>query len=134
MKRVILDTNLWVSFLITGNYDKLDSLLFEHHCQILFSNELLREFVEVVRRPKLRTYFTLEDLTDLLEVIEDYSEMVEVRTSVDLCRDPKDNFLLSLGIDGKADYLITGDKDLLVLESVDNLRICTISDFLATFQ
>ena len=30
MKRIILDTNLWVSFLITGNYDKLDSLLFEH--------------------------------------------------------------------------------------------------------
>jgi putative PIN family toxin of toxin-antitoxin system len=90
--------------------------------------------VEVVRRPKLRKYFTLEDLTDLLEVIEDYSEMVEVRTPIDLCRDPKDNFLLSLGIDGKADYLITGDQDLLVLESVGNLRICTISDFLATFQ
>jgi putative PIN family toxin of toxin-antitoxin system len=134
MKRIILDTNLWVSFLITGNYDKLDSLLFEHHCQINFSNELLREFVEVVRRPKLRKYFTLEELTDLLEIIEDYSEMVEVRTPVELCRDTKDNFLLSLGIDGKADYLITGDKDLLVLESVDNLRICTISDFLATFQ
>jgi uncharacterized protein len=130
MMRIIVDTNLWVSFLISGKYDKLDTLLFEHHCHLLFSKELLQEFVEVTQRPKLRKYFRLSELTDLLEIIDDYSEMVEVQTSVDLCRDSKDNFLLALGIDGKADFLITGDKDLLVLERVGSLKICTISDFL----
>lgn len=134
MKRIVLDTNLWVSFLIAGNYDKLDELLFEQNCQLLFSKELLREFVEVARRPKLRKYFNMEDLTDLLEIIEDYSEMIEVSTPIDLCRDPKDNFLLSLGVDGKADYLLTGDKDLLVLDRIGNLKICTIADFFLTFQ
>lgn len=133
MKRIILDTNLWVSFLISGKCERLDILLFDHHCKLLFSKELLEEFLEVTRRPKLRKYFELDDLTELLEVIEEYSEMVEVSTSVDLCRDPKDNFLLSLGIDGKADYLLTGDNDLLVIEKVGDLRICTISDFLSMF-
>ncbi len=132
--RIILDTNLWVSFLITGDYDKFDKLLFEERCQLLFSEELLREFVEVARRPKLRKYFNMADLTDLLEVIEDYSEMVVVKTPIDLCRDPKDNFILSLGIDGKADYLLTGDKDLLVLDRVGKLRICTITDFLSSVK
>jgi uncharacterized protein len=130
MKRIILDTNLWISFLITAKYEQLDALLLEQRCQLLFSKELLHEFVTVSRRPKLRKYFKVDALSDLLELIDEYAEFVEVTTDVNLCRDPKDNFLLSLGIDGKAEYLITGDKDLLVLEKLENMQICTMTDFL----
>lgn len=134
MKRIILDTNLWISFLITSKYDQLDSLLFDQKCQLLFSQELLHEFVTVSRRPKLRKYFKSEALSELLELIEEYAEFVEVKSEVALCRDPKDNFLLSLGKDGAADYLITGDKDLLVLEEMGTMQICTITDFFNTFD
>ena len=51
------------------------------------------------------------------------------RTEISQCRDPKDNFLLSLAIDGKADFLLTGDKDLLVLKKIGNTEIKTISEF-----
>ena len=44
--------------------------------------------------------------------------------------DPKDNFLLNLAVDSKADFLLTGDKDLLVLGKVGDTKIMTISDFL----
>jgi uncharacterized protein len=134
MKRIILDTNLWISFLITSKYDHLDSLLFDKKCQLLFSQELLHEFVTVSRRPKLRKYFKAEALSELLEIIEEYAEFVEVKSQVALCRDQKDNFLLSLGKDGAADYLITGDKDLLVLEEMGTMQICTITDFFKTFD
>lgn len=91
---------------------------------------MLNEFVIVSRRPKLRSYFRVENLSNLLEIINEHAEFIEVESVVELCRDPKDNFLLSLGKDGKADYLITGDKDLLVLEKLDNMQICTISELL----
>ena len=51
-------------------------------------------------------------------------------SAVDRCRDSKDNFLLALAEDGNADYLITGDRDLLVLEKHLTTRIVSFSNFL----
>lgn len=128
--RLILDTNLWISFLISSKYEKLDKLLFDQKCTLLFSRELLEEFITVAERPKLKKYFSNNDLIDLLETIDEVAEFVEVTTEVTECRDPKDNFLLSLAIDGDADFLLTGDHDLLVLERVGDTEIKTISEFL----
>ena len=55
---------------------------------------------------------------------------VPVPSKVTVCRDPKDNFLLSLAKDGNADYLLTGDADLLVLDVFKKTRICTIREFM----
>jgi len=52
--RLILDTNLWISFLISSKFEKLDELLFNQKSKLLFSQELLEEFVAVAKRPKLR--------------------------------------------------------------------------------
>ena len=114
--RLILDTNLWISFLISSKFEKLDEILFNQNFKLLFSQELLEEFVAVVKRPKLRKYISRNELEDLLETIDDIAEFVNVTSEISECRDPKDNFLLSLAVDGKADYLLTGDKDLLVFE------------------
>lgn len=127
--RIIRDTNLWISFLISSKYTRLDSLLFTHKCKLLFSQELLEEFIEVVKRPKLKEYISKNELEDLLETIDEIAEFVDVTSEVSMCRDPKDNFLLSLAIDGNADYLLTGDKDLLVLEKVEDTVIVEIAAF-----
>lgn len=128
--RVILDTNLWISFLISSDFQKLDDLLLKGNCTLLFSKELLKEFLEVVKRPKLKKYISEDDLDDILELMNVFGEFVSVTSEIERCRDPKDNFLLSLAIDGNADYLLTGDKDLLVLESFENTKIWKITDFL----
>ena len=127
--RLILDTNLWISFLISSKYGKLDELLFNQKYKLLFSEELLEEFVAVAKRPKLRKYISRDELEDLLETIDEAAEFVNVTSEILECRDPKDNFLLSLAVDGKADYLLTGDKDLLVLKEIRNTEIKTISEF-----
>ena len=88
---------------------------------------MLDEFLEVARRPKLKRFFSHSDIEDLLETIEEYAEFVTVHTRIEVCRDPKDNFLLSLSIDGNADFLITGDKDLLTLTNFGETTITTIS-------
>jgi len=53
-----------------------------------------------------------------------------VKSSVELCRDKRDNFWLELAKDGQADYLITGDDDLLVLKSFKQTKILKLKDFL----
>ncbi|WP_449436324.1 putative toxin-antitoxin system toxin component, PIN family [Pedobacter steynii] len=117
-------------FLISKNYSKLDDILFSKNCILVFSAELLEEFLEVARRPKFRRFFSATDIEELLETIQEYADFVEVVTKVEICRDTKDNFLLSLAHDGKADVLLTGDDDLLVLERYNKTTILTISDFL----
>lgn len=65
-KKVILDTNLWISFLISKRFDFMDDLLLEGKIKLIFSKELIEEFSTVVRRPKSEKYFTNDNIEDLL--------------------------------------------------------------------
>ncbi|MBK9257293.1 MAG: putative toxin-antitoxin system toxin component, PIN family [Saprospiraceae bacterium] len=96
------------------NFNKLDKIIHSKHCTIIFSQELLDEFMEVTNRPKLIKYFGQPALEDLLETIEEFAEFIDVTSQIKFLNDSKDDFLLSLAIDGKADYLITGDKEFFI--------------------
>jgi uncharacterized protein len=130
VSRIIVDTNLWISFLITRDFEKLDEIIFSKRVILVFSQELLDEFLEVVSRPKFRSFFSPSDIESVLETIHRHADFVPVQTKVNVCRDVKDNFLLSLSVDGKADFLLTGDKDLLELAQFHKTEIITISEFL----
>jgi hypothetical protein len=128
--RVSIDTNLWISFLLTGNYSRLDILFADNQLTLLFSQELLEEFIEVSQRPKFKNYFDIADLQLLVLQIKERAEFIQVETTVTVCRDPKDNFLLALAQDGKATHLITGDKDLLDVKTFGETKILTIAEYL----
>lgn len=66
----------------------------------------------------------------MLSSFEPFIELIEVESVITICRDTKDNFLLALAKDGKADYLLTGDKDLLFIEKFGKTKITTIADFI----
>ena len=66
----------------------------------------------------------------MLLAFEAFTDLIQVKSVVNVCRDPKDNFLLALAKDGKADYLLTGDKDLLDLRKFGKTKIITITDFI----
>ena len=129
-KQVILDTNLWISHLISKRLIQLDALLTDKKVRLLFSEQLLEEFILVARRPKFQKYFAAKDIQDLLAVFDTYGVIVEVESEVDICRDPKDNFLLALAKDSQANYLITGDQDLLVLKQFEETSILSFTDFI----
>ena len=101
---------------ITKDYSKLDRLLLSQQVTLLFSEELLSEFLEVTARPKFKKYFPKSDVDSILDTIDDLVKFVNVVSKTNVCRDTKDNFLLSLSKDGNADILITGDNDLLHLK------------------
>lgn len=128
-KSIVLDTNLWISFLITKQYQELFKNIQTGKIVLLISPELLKELTSVAQRPKFKSYFSSLEVEILLNAIIKYAKMILTESNVNLCRDPKDNFLLNLSIDGKADYLISGDKDLLTLQKVENTEIITIREF-----
>ena len=127
--RIIIDTNLWISYLITKGFKRLDKLIFNDEARLVFSQELIDEFIEVSKRPKFKKHFSSDDVSSLLILFNTYGEFVKVKSNVNVCRDLKDNFLLSLSIDSQANYLITGDNDLLELKNFGKTIILTISDF-----
>jgi len=127
--RIIIDTNLWISYLISKGYKRLDKLIISDKVRLIFSKELIDEFIDVTQRPKFEKYFSSNDISKLLEIFDTYGEFVKVKSNVHVCRDIKDNFLLSLSNDSKADYLITGDSDLLELKRFDTTIILTIAEF-----
>lgn len=131
--KIIIDTNLWVSWLISDKYIKLDNIFLADKVELLYSKELIEEYIEVIHRPKIQKYFkkSLIEIEDIITgILSIYACEIEIKTEIDICRDKKDNFLLSLAIDGKADYLITGDKDLLELKNIQKTKIVTIKDFI----
>lgn len=127
--RIVIDTNLWISYLITKGFKRLDKLIYSDKARLVFSQELIDEFIEVAKRPKFSKYFHADDVRKLLELFDTYGEFVEIKSSINVCRDAKDNFLLSLSFDGQANYLITGDNDLLELKNFGKTSILTITDF-----
>ena len=56
-------------------------------------------------------------------------EIIEPVTHVEICRDPDDNKFLECAKDSHALYIVSGDKDLLVIEQFENIQIVTAKDF-----
>lgn len=127
--RVVIDTNLWISYLLTDNFKFLDQLIGENVIVILYNDQLVGEIIQVACRPKLKKYISKSELNKLIDLIDSYGEMIETKSDIHLSRDQKDDFLLVLAVDGNADYLITGDQDLLVLNKIGNINIIKMADF-----
>lgn len=128
--RIIIDTNIWVSFVISDKLNLLDNLLFQNKVVLLFSEELIDEIKLTFEKPKLKKFIkNKSSIEDMFSKFEDFIELVDIETEVNVCRDRDDNFLLSLAKDGNANVLITGDNDLLVLNPYEEIEIITIKDF-----
>ncbi len=70
----------------------------------------------------------------MLAVFEPFIDLIKIESIVTVCRDPNDNFLLALAKDGKADYLLTGDNDLLVIKKLGKTKIIKIIEFKETMK
>jgi hypothetical protein len=128
--KLSIDTNLWISLVISKKLNQLDLLLYSENAKLLFSIELTQEIETTITKPKLKKYFQGNALDEMLTVFEPFIDFIKIKSKVKLCRDPKDDFLLALAKDGKADYLLTGDNDLLIIGKFEQTTILTITDFL----
>lgn len=130
-QRIVVDTNIIISFLLKKNSipgKVVQSVIADK--TPLVSDEIEKELFLRVLDPKFDRYASREDRKDFFEMFVLRSEAVITTTRVSDCRDPKDNKFLELAIDGKADYIVTGDKDLLVLNPFRKIPILSPKEFL----
>lgn len=127
--RVIFDTNVWVSFLIGKRLSKIKNHIADRRIKIVITDQLLTELKIVTKREKLKKYFPRNAVNELIILLETISDNVDIRPTHSKSRDPKDDFLLDLIAFSKADYLVTGDKDLLELNPFKTAEILTSIEF-----
>lgn len=132
--KIIIDTNLWISFIISNKLNLLDPFLFAEKIRLLFSLELIKEIEQTIRKPKLKKYFGPAALEEMFASFDPFIDLITVSSKINICRDIKDNFLLSLAKDGDADYLLTGDYDLLELNMFGKTKITTVANFIADMK
>jgi putative PIN family toxin of toxin-antitoxin system len=129
--RCVLDTNVLVSALLLPDSTPRQALdLTFQKGTILVSLEILVELYEVLSRKKFRRYTTEEDVRTFLAVITRTAEWIDVTEEINTCRDPKDNKFLEIAVCGRANYLISGDSDLLDLNPFRGVQIVAPHTFL----
>jgi len=127
--KVIFDTNVWISFLIGKRLSFIKNYISNGQITIVTTEQLLEEIKEVTSRERVKKYFPQESVIELLELLEAIAEKVEIKPTYFINRDPKDNFFLDLIDFSKADYLVTGDKDLLLHNPFKSATILTPANF-----
>lgn len=128
--RVVIDTNVFVSGVVFEGVPGLVlELLKRPDIELLMSNLLAQEILSQLRR------FHIPDFTYTMVEYEIRSRaiMLSPRVAPYKSRDPKDDMLLALSLAGKADYLVTGDKDLLVLRKFGDTQIVTPKQFVRIY-
>src|SRR5882724_6390085 len=114
--RFVFDCNVLVSALLDGNSIPASALKkAKSSSTLLLSTSVLAEYIEVLMRPKFDKYVSPEIRLAFLQEYELICTSIKVVHRVEVCRDQKDNMYLELALSGKADFIISGDPDLLVL-------------------
>jgi len=75
-----------------------------------------------------------KDLEDIAALFALRGDLVTRQERICICRDPDDDFLLETAVSGNADYLVTGDEDLLALKKFRHTKIVRLSAFLAALE
>lgn len=128
--RILLDTNLWVAALLSASMrNRIERIIADDRLEILADSGLFAELEEVCARPKFARLFSTTQVADFLQILRDRLTVIETQTQVQVCRDPDDDYLLAICLDGQVKYLLTGDNDLLALRSFEKTRILTITEF-----
>jgi len=133
--RYVFDTNVIVSALLFENSKPDQALRYAlANGKVLLSLELLEELNEVLGRKKFNRYLTSEEREEILAALVERAVLVEIIEKVQECRDPKDDKVLELALNGEANYIITGDRDLLVLHPFRGVVVITTDEFLKTIE
>jgi uncharacterized protein len=129
--RFVIDTNIIVSsvfFPESVPRQVMDWI--GRNGKILASEATLTELSEVLLRPRFAQYASIAAREEVLNDFAINAEWVEIREPIVACRDPKDDQYLALAVNGNADCIVTGDKDLLVLHPFRQIPILTARMFL----
>jgi putative PIN family toxin of toxin-antitoxin system len=139
MLRVVIDANIFASAIHNPHGPPAQVLhaWLTDRFQLIISPAILTEIRRVLRYPRIRkaSTWTEAEISELLDLLSAYAEIrVPGTLALQVCRDPTDDKYLVAAVEGEADYLITGDKDLLSLGRYQDIAILGPADFLKVLR
>jgi len=136
--RAVLDTNLLVSYLLVHRppvATLLDVHLVAERFTLVTAPALLAELARVLRYPRLQRYFDTSQRDRSVALVAALSEVVELPADIPaISRDPDDDLVIACAVVGRADVIVSGDRDLLTLGQVGRIPILTAAEFLHRLQ
>lgn len=136
--RVILDTNLLISYLLVHRppiATLIDEYLAQERLIMLTAPALLQELDRVLRYPRLQRYYDAAARDRFVALVAVLSELVDLPDEIPpICRDPDDDRVIACAVIGRADAIVSGDKDLLHLRQVGGIPILTAAEFLTRLE
>lgn len=133
--RAVIDTGVFVSALIRkqGTIGDVLHALRDGRFTVIYTTDIVVEIIDVLGREKFRVKYHIEpdDITTLVNLIRLRGELVTPTQKMTACRDPKDDKFLEAALVAKADCIVSGDADLLVLNPFEDIPILRPSEFLA---
>ena len=128
--RVLFDTNLWISFMIGKQLSSLADVLNSTEVKVYVCAPLLNEIRMVLERPKFDSLISEETRSSFFQMVDDVCYWTEISVRAESpIRDIKDLYLLSMAESVPVDYIVSGDKDLLVLKNHAGIPIICYNEF-----
>lgn len=136
MLKVVVDANIWISALLNSKKALAVVNLVEHdQFQLICAEALVSELAEVIDRPKFQTKIQPRRKDALLELVREKALFVDLPAgSGSVCRDPKDEIYIVCAVVAHADFLVSGDRDLLDLEEHEGVKIVSLQTFTELFE
>ena len=131
IERVVIDTNVLISAALID--ESVSARARDHavrYGQLIATEQTFAELAGKFLAPKFDRYASRAKRETLLRRLQPIIEIVPVIQVVSVCRDPRDNMFLEAAVNGQADVLVTGDKDLLALRPFSGLEILTPAEYL----
>ena len=123
--KIVIDSNVFVSsFFWGGNPKEVFERVINGLDELFISDAIIEEITSVMGSSKFNV--NGDEIEDYVEIISKYSKNI----SVFISRDQNDNKIIQCAVDGNVDYIITGDKDLLVLSNYESIKIMNPKDYL----
>ena len=130
-ERAVVDTNVLVSQLMLPRSVPDDAVRKAIvNGRLLFSDSTMKALADVLSRPKLKRYITIEDGKQFLSGLCSLCEFIPIIRSVRECREPGDDKFLEVALNGRADFILTGDADLLALHPWQGVAIVSPPEYL----
>ena len=126
--RIVVDTNVLISGVFFGGFPrKILRASVEGRVRACASMEILNEYQEIIREMVLRKQGNID--VSILNPLIRSMEIIEPASQIEICRDPDDDKFINCARDAHAMYIVSGDKDLLVIQQFENISIVTAKEF-----
>ena len=133
--RAVIDTGVFVSAFIRrhGTIGDILRALRDGRFTIIYTTDMVVEIIDVLGRAEFRSKYHIEpdDITALVNLIRLRGELVTPTRKVTACRDPKDDKFLEAALATQTDCIVSGDADLLDLNSFEKIPVLRPAEFLA---